>query len=169
MESLIANLGLDWKLLLSQAVNFLILLTVLRFALYKPLINMMRARRERIEEGLTKAEEADRRLEEISHLQKEKTQEAEAKGLEIVAAAAKTAKQEEQHILAGARVKEEQILLQAKEKAEAQEKEAFAKVQREAAGLVKEILVKVVSLSPEAVDDALIQKAATATGKHPSK
>ena len=99
MESLLHNLGLDWKLLLSQAVNFLIVLVVLRLTVYKPLVELMRKRRERIEEGLTKATEADTRLAQISELQKEKLKEAEQEGMKILKSSEERARAEQKRIL----------------------------------------------------------------------
>jgi F-type H+-transporting ATPase subunit b len=61
MEQLLTQLGIDWHLLISQAVNFFLLLIVLRIFVYKPLLTVLRERREKIENGIIKAEEADRR------------------------------------------------------------------------------------------------------------
>ena len=65
MAELAEQLGLDWKLLLSQAVNFLLLLFLLRKFAYLPLLKILKERRARIEEGLAKATEADKRLLEV--------------------------------------------------------------------------------------------------------
>ncbi|MEK9178109.1 MAG: ATP synthase F0 subunit B, partial [Patescibacteria group bacterium] len=59
---IIGQLGINWKLFLSQAVNFFILLIVLRAFVYKPLIQVIEKRNKKIKEGLEKAEEADVRL-----------------------------------------------------------------------------------------------------------
>ena len=45
MLELAEKLGLDWKLLLSQAVNFLVLLALLRQFAYKPLLKILKERR----------------------------------------------------------------------------------------------------------------------------
>jgi F-type H+-transporting ATPase subunit b len=160
METLVEKLGLDWKLLLSQAVNFIILLTVLRLTVYKPLLNLLNKRRKTIEEGLAKAAEADKRLSEISELQKEKIKEAQAEGQEIIRGAENKAKTQEQKILAAAAQKESELLKRASEKAEAQRLEALHTIENEAVGIVRRILEKTVSLSPDKIDDSLIEKAA---------
>lgn len=165
MESLLNNLGLDWKLLLSQAANFLIVLVVLRLTVYKPLLKLMRERRERIEGGLEKAKEADKRLAEMGELQKEKVREAEHKGLQIVKSAEERARAKEKQMLEEAAAKEAEMMKRAKEKADAQGTEAMRKVEAEAVTLVKRILVTSVQMKPEAVDEALIKKAAE-TVKH---
>jgi len=62
MEAL-ASLGIDWKLLIAQAVNFLILLFILKILLYKPIIKLLDERKTKIEKGLADAEKSTKNLE----------------------------------------------------------------------------------------------------------
>ncbi len=66
MDELIAKLGLDWRLLLAQTVNFGLLLAVLSWALYRPLLKVMRERRENIERGLRDTAAAKQQLHELA-------------------------------------------------------------------------------------------------------
>lgn len=62
MSELIQNFGIDWKLLIAQAVNFSVVAFILyRFA-YKPILHILKVRKEEIEKGLLYTEEAGRRL-----------------------------------------------------------------------------------------------------------
>ena len=61
MSELLSQLGINGKLLLFQAINFAIVLTVLTKLLYKPLLKVMRTRHDRIELGIRGAEIADKR------------------------------------------------------------------------------------------------------------
>lgn len=56
-------LGIDWKLLLAQIVNFLILLVLLTKFLYKPIVKILDTRTEKIEAGLKAAEKSQKDLE----------------------------------------------------------------------------------------------------------
>ena len=56
------QIGIDGKLLLAQAVNFLILLFLLHRFAYKPMLAFLEKRSDRIEKGLRDAEEAEKRL-----------------------------------------------------------------------------------------------------------
>ncbi len=58
MNDLFEQLGINWKLFLSQTVNFFILLFVLKVFVYKPLLAIIKERSKKIKEGLEKAEEA---------------------------------------------------------------------------------------------------------------
>ena len=49
-------LGIEWPLLLSQIINFLILIVLLRMFLYKPVLNVLGARKDRIVQSMKDAE-----------------------------------------------------------------------------------------------------------------
>ncbi len=62
MDGLVTAFGLDWRLLVIQAVNFVVLLGGLTYFLYTPVMNMIAKRREMVAEGVRSAQEADRVL-----------------------------------------------------------------------------------------------------------
>ena len=62
MDQLFAAFGVNWKLLLIQAVNFGVLLSLLTYFLYKPILRIIDERRRAIAEGVAKAEAADKSL-----------------------------------------------------------------------------------------------------------
>jgi F-type H+-transporting ATPase subunit b len=160
MQTLVQNLGLDWKALLWYAFNFILLLVVLKLLAYKPLLKLLAERRKKIEQGLEKAEEASRRLAEIGELEKERLKEADKKGLLVITEAEKRAREQEQKIMAEAAVKESDMMERAKEKARQMAIEMEHKMENEASAMVRKILIERVRLKPEAVDEALIEKVA---------
>ncbi len=159
MSELFQKLGLDWHLLLAQAVNFLVLLTVLYFALYKPLLKVLKERRAKIEEGLTKADEAEKRLGEANDMAKAKLQEAEAESLSIIQRTEDKAKGVEAALLSEARKKEAALMESAERTAKQKEDAAVEAFHKEAAGLLREALTKAVGMRPESVDEALVTAA----------
>ncbi|HUZ93128.1 MAG TPA: hypothetical protein VNG29_03995, partial [Candidatus Paceibacterota bacterium] len=106
MQQLFSQLGIDWHLLLSQAVNFFLLLVVLRLFIYKPLLKLMRERREKIEQGVVKAGEAEKRLLEADELRKEKVKLGEAQAIAIIKKTEVEAKALEAKLLAETKSKE---------------------------------------------------------------
>lgn len=158
-NALLFQLGIDWKLFLSQMVNFFILLAVLTFFVYKPLIKIIKQRTAKIKEGLDKAEEADVRLKEIDVIGAGKIKEAEQKGIEIIKATEVKAKALDKEILDKADKKQKEINDLLKQSFAKQQEEAKSKVLAEAGELVKKALVKTVGLSPKDIDEALIKKA----------
>jgi F-type H+-transporting ATPase subunit b len=163
---LLGQLGINWKLFLSQAFNFFILLIVLRAFVYKPLLEIIKKRNFKIKEGLEKAEEADIRLKEVDNLGKEKIKEAENKSVEIIKLTEQKAKILDQQIQAKAEEKQKEINELLKQSALKQKEESESQVYSQALELVKKIVVKTVELKPEAVDAKLIEKAVSEVKKN---
>ncbi len=159
MSELFHQLGIDWRLLLSQAANFLILFAVLRYFAYGPLVKLMKERRARIEEGLQKADEADKRLGQMNEMVKEKMKEAEHEALAMMRDTEQRAKSKELDMMDEAKKKEQAMFAQAEKVMLARAEEMRKKVEAEAAELVKEAIVKTVEMKPQAVDEALIDRA----------
>lgn len=159
MSQLFSQLGIDWHLLLSQAVNFLLLLVVLRMFVYGPLLKLLRKRKEKIEEGLVKADEAERRLLEVDEIGKGKVKDAEHAALQILKKTELDAKELEEKLIAEAKRKEAMELKNAAAALRVQEESSRRAMEKEAAALVKAALVRTVELSPDAIDEALVAKA----------
>lgn len=84
MEAL-ANIGVDWKLLLAQVVNFGILLFILKRYAYQPMLRLMDERTAKIERGLQDAESAQVKLREMEEKEKVILSEARAEAKKILA------------------------------------------------------------------------------------
>lgn len=65
MDAILHTFGIDWRLLLVNAVNFGLLLAGLTYFLYKPVGNMLETRRQKVAQGIQDAEEAGVKLREI--------------------------------------------------------------------------------------------------------
>src|SRR3989344_1671421 len=65
MEQILTTFGIDWHLLLINAVNFGLLLAALWYFLYGPVMKMLEERRQRVVQGVRDAETATHRLSEI--------------------------------------------------------------------------------------------------------
>src|ERR1051325_6896715 len=105
MSDLLNKLGIDWRLLLAQAVNFGLVLVVLRFTVYKPLLNVLKKRREKIEKGLHDAELAEKHLSEADKLMASKIAEGEEKAVAILNATEKGSKEMENKLLEAAKMR----------------------------------------------------------------
>ncbi|MEK7162552.1 MAG: hypothetical protein AAB730_01705 [Patescibacteria group bacterium] len=156
MSELLSQLGINFKLLLSQGVNFFIVLAVLTVFVYRPLLKLLEERRKKIEIGLKGAEEVERRLAQIEVVKDAKLREGERAAFEIIKNAEERAGVRGGEILASAEKKAEDTLKKAREIEEQRRIEALSSLAAEARGLVREALAKTVSLNPEAVDEALI-------------
>ena len=159
MNALLDQLGIDWKLFLSQVVNFFVLLIILTFFVYKPLIKIIKQRNAKIKEGLDKEEEADVRLKEIDEIGKGKIKEAEQKGIEMIKATEEKAKAIDKENIEKLEKKQKDATELLKQSILKQKEEAKNKILAEAGELVKKAIMKTVEMKPEEIDSALIKKA----------
>lgn len=156
---LVGQLGIDWKLFLSQAFNFFILLVILKAFVYKPLLAVIEERNRKIKEGLDKAHEADVRLQEVDVIAKDRLKEADVKSIAIIKNTEDKAKQLADELQKKSEEKQTELVKQVLLSYERQKEEAKKMVASQAAELVKKIIAKTVELKPEAIDEALIKKA----------
>lgn len=158
-NQLLFQLGIDWKIFLSQAVNFFILLLVLNLFVYKPLIKVVKERNQKIKTGLEKAEEADVRLRQIDEIGKGKIKEAEQESIEIIKDTEKRAKVLEHKLQKENEEKQLQTQKEVQAQLEKQLEDNKKIVLAQAGELVKKAIIKTVELKPDAIDEALIKKA----------
>jgi F-type H+-transporting ATPase subunit b len=160
VKELLKNFGIDWRLLMAQAVNFFVLLFVLwRFA-YKPILSILRKRREDIEKGIRDAKAAEEKLARIGALQEEKLDEARREALAVVNQAQALARRQKDEMMAEAGRRGEALIAKAK-RAIAEEKSKLSdQLQREARGLVRDGVARVLhKMPPQERDRELIEEA----------
>lgn len=63
MSQIISVFGLDWRLLVIQGFNFGLLVLILWYFLYRPVLRIIDQRREKVAEGVRTAELATKKLE----------------------------------------------------------------------------------------------------------
>ena len=83
--SLFQALGIDWKLLVEQAIAFLILVLILRKFVYPVLIKAVDGRREQIEAGLAEAKQGQEALEQAEDKVAEMLEKARREADDILA------------------------------------------------------------------------------------
>lgn len=136
MESLAATLGLDWRGLLIHAVNFIVLLLLLRLVLFKPIVTMLDERAKRVRDSMEQADQARRQAEQAEADRQALLAETRREAEQIRARADEQAKR----ILAdaGSRAQEEgsRILAQAKAQSDLERQQMLAEVRAQIADLV---------------------------------
>lgn len=131
-----AKLGVDWKLLLAQAVNFGILFFVLKHYAYRPMLDFLEKRTERIEQGLKDAEAAQVKLAEMGEKEKGVLITARNEAKAIVAAAEEAAKKRDALRLAETEAKTKKFLEDAQMKIEEEKQRILSEAKQEIAVMV---------------------------------
>lgn len=135
MEQLIQAFGIDIKLIAVQIINFVVLLAVLSYFLYKPVLKLLNDREEKIKQGIVDAEAAAQArataMDEKSAILTSAQQEAQ----EVTARAAAFAKEQETQIVSDAQEKASHVLSDAEAKSAQLKAQALRESEAEIAKL----------------------------------
>ena len=131
----IAELGISLPILLTQVVTFIILLVILRFFAYKPLMRMLDERSRRVKESMEQAESVK---EQSAHAEEEARKQLEAtsrEGQERIARAVRAGEEVKQKAQEEARQEAEALISRARTEIQRERDEAIGEVRREFADL----------------------------------
>jgi F-type H+-transporting ATPase subunit b len=159
MSELFYKLGIDWKLILIQIVNFSLLLFVLTILLYKPLLNVIKERKKNVDDAIKFIKDAELKVVEIEKLNKEKIAQAENRAISIINNAQQEALKVKNDILEQAKLKSSEIVKETNDLVERIKIESLENLMKEAKLLVRDAILKTVSLDPDKIDEKLISKA----------
>jgi len=152
MGEAFSALGISVPLLVAQLVNFSILLVILRFTLYRPVLRMLDERKQRIAEGLNAAEIARREAASAQANIQAQLEAARKEGQEIVANAQAIATRIETEAKEQAAREREAALEKARNEIQLERDRAIAELRCEFAAITVAAAEKVInqSLDPQA-------------------
>ena len=133
MSALFAAFGVNWKLLVVQAVNFALLLSVLTYFLYRPILKIIDDRQKKIAESVKTAEEAARRLSDAKQESEQIVGGAAREAEGLVAQARTRAEERGAEIVKGAEARAHATLKDAEARAEEAKRSALKESQKEIA------------------------------------
>jgi F-type H+-transporting ATPase subunit b len=135
-ESIAATFGVNWPHLLAQIVSFGIVCAVLYKLAYRPILEILEARRQQIASGLANADKIKAELTRIESERQDVLTKAGAEGKALIedarAAAARVQAEETRKAVAAA----EQVLVRAREAAATERAQMLADARREIGRLV---------------------------------
>ena len=135
MGQLFGAFGIEWKLLIAQAVNFAIVLAVLYYFLFRPLKRVLVKRQEVIAKGVQEAQEAEEKLKGADAVASEKVNLAETQAEAIVMSARVEAGNEKSQILKDAEARAQALSADAEARAKEQASKALHESEKEIARL----------------------------------
>jgi len=138
-----AQFGLDWAHLIAQAISFGIVAFLLQRFAYKPILQVLEERRQRIAESLANAEKIKAELARTEVQRQEVLSQANIQATKLIeearAAAARVQEQETQKAISAAR----EIVEKARDAADAEHARMLAELRREVGRLVVSTTAKV--------------------------
>lgn len=141
------GLGINLGYLLSQIVNFVLLLVILRMFLYKPIVNMLDRRREKITTDLQEADKARSQAEAAKQEYEKQLDEAREERRSIVAQATEQAEKMKEDILAEARAEAQEVVAKTEEDVEVLRRQTLVGAQDQIVDLAMAAAGKVVGES----------------------
>jgi F-type H+-transporting ATPase subunit b len=136
MSELFAAFGIDWRLLVINLVNFGLMLGVLWYFLYGPVLKTLEARREKIAKGVKDADDAKQALTEIEGARLTKLKEAGKEADELLSSARASALKKEREMLSHAEHVAAMKISEAEAEAEEAKKRAIKESKEEVAKLI---------------------------------
>jgi len=133
MQQLFAAFGIDWRLLIIQGINFGVLLAAPTYFRYKPMMKMIDARREKIAEGVSAGEAAQRTLAEAQEEREGIVGNAAREAESMVASARTHADERGLQIIHTAEARADALMKDAAARAEESKRQALAEGEREIA------------------------------------
>ncbi len=135
MGEVLGQLGISGPLLLSQIVNFVILMVLLRLFLYQPVLNMLEKRKERIAQSLMDVERSSNAAVEAEKERAKILEEARREAQEVRAQSARDAERIAQEIRSRAEQEATDIRMKSQADAEAQVQSVLADAKKQIADL----------------------------------
>jgi F-type H+-transporting ATPase subunit b len=143
----IADIGLNLPVLIAQTVNFVALILILRLFVYKPVLNMLHTRSERIREGLQAAERGREAQAEANREAQEQIDAARREGQNIIAQAQQVSQRLQEDGRTQAQTQAEVLLQRARSEIQLERDNAIAELRREFADLTIAAAEKVIGQS----------------------
>lgn len=144
-----SQFGVEPLLMLAQIINFLILLYLLKRFLYKPILDMLKKREEKIKEGLTAAAKGEELLIGAREEEKVIVGKAQEEANLLIEETKTSASKIEEELLERAKNESEQMIKRAKGQIEqekiAAERQLEGKIARTAVDILEGILPKFLS------------------------
>ncbi len=162
MAELAEKLGIDWRLLLAQIVNFAILAVVLTKLVYRPLVRTLERRSKTIAKSLDDAQKVEQMLAESRHERDQLLAAAQRKANAIVSEARTTADAIHTETIEKTRAEIDALHQKAEANARMLEAQMLRNAQDELANLVVQATEKVVAERLDAKKDRELVKRALA-------
>jgi len=142
MDGLIEKLGIDWRLLAAQVVNFTLLLIILHSLLYKPVLEIFRKRSNIILRSIEESRKNKEGLKLLEQRKEKEAREARIAAKNIVSRAEILAKTQEGKILARAKGEREKLISEGKTIVKAQKDAMVKELEKEIGGLAVAVVEK---------------------------
>lgn len=144
MPEIFEKLGINFNLIVAQAVNFILLLIVLQRFAYKPILKMLNERTEKIEKSLKQAQKIEEELKNTEKIKRVEIEKAKKEAQKIVQEAYEISESKIQESMDRTKAKTKEIVEKAKQEIKAEKEKSIGEAKKEIADLAVQITKKVI-------------------------
>ena len=141
---LLTKLGINWQQLIAQIVNFAILVGILGYFVYKPLLNVIDARNERIRKAMEEAKRLEQQAKEMEALRLSELKKIDQEAGAFLERAKEQAEQMKAEMIAQAQKEAEGILRRAKTQIDEDRTKLFVDVQSHLGRMIVRMTEKII-------------------------
>jgi len=136
MGAIFTTFGIDWHILVIDAVNFGLLMAALTYFLYKPVGSVLEERRQKVAQGVADAQASTQRLQEIEGEKGAILAKAGQEADEVIASARASGVQKAHEIAASAEASANRTLSEAEASASELKRQAISESKEEVARMI---------------------------------
>jgi F-type H+-transporting ATPase subunit b len=153
----LGTLGINLKIFIAQLINFTVVLLVLWRLAYRPIVQLLEDRQEKIERGVKQAEEVEKRVADLERERSEVIAKATLEAARMLEDARMSAEHRKTELLTKAKEEVRGVVAQGKAQLEAQKVQMMVEAREELAALAVEAAGKILQ---DGVDEKKAMKLA---------
>ncbi|TSC58537.1 MAG: F-type H+-transporting ATPase subunit b [Candidatus Peregrinibacteria bacterium Greene0416_19] len=153
---LLTKLGIDWKLLLAQIVNFTIVLGVLTYFVYRPLLDLLDRRRDRIAKAMEEVKQIEHQKAELDAFRLEQMRKIDEETGAFLERAKREAEAAGRKMVDEAKAEADRLLGRGRQQLEEERAKVFAEVQGTLVSMIVRMTEKILAREFTAKDQERI-------------
>lgn len=155
---LLAKLGINWTLLIAQIVNFLIVLGVLTYFVYRPFLDLLDKRRAKIAKSMEDAKRIENQMQELEAMRMEELKKLDRESGEYLEKIRAKAAEMQEQMISSAKREAEGLLVNAQKRIEEERRKMFEEVMATVNRIVIRMTEKILEREFSAADQERILK-----------
>lgn len=144
MLEIFSKLGLDYKLIIAQAVNFVLLLVILQRLAYKPVLKMLKERTDKIDKSIKHAQKIEEELKNTEEIKLAEIKKVKKESQEIIKEAYEISEKRSQESIEKTKAKTQEIVEKAKQEIKAEKENSVQEAKKEIADISIQIAGKII-------------------------
>lgn len=153
---LLAKLGINWQMMLAQLINFLLLMGVLTFFIYKPFLKVLDQRRHKIKQSMDDAKRIEEEKRLMEEWKKEQMRKMDAEASSFIDSAKQQAESLKREMMASAQKEADSVMEKAKQQMEQEKSKMVSELKAEIGTIVIKLAEKVLEREVSDKDDSRI-------------